>query len=112
MPEVTADLEKKSTLKIILHMDLEVVEDDDTLKTGDTIWLTFSERPYYIEGLLSGNAIETTINKIAEKLNMSYLENESKSNSKMTGPAKMHEVPRSNQAGKGGDIDSIVIYDY
>lgn len=88
-------------------MDLEVVEDEDTLKTGETIWLTFSERPYYIEGLLSGNAIEMTINKIAEKLNAMFIKSESLAKDRTSGN-KMHDVPTTNQTGRSDEGEDIV----
>jgi hypothetical protein len=72
--EVKADLEKRTPLKINLHMDVEVVEDENSLKTGDVIWLTFSERPYYMQGILSPFAIESTISNVADQLAASYLE--------------------------------------
>lgn len=53
-------------------MDVEVVEDEKSLKTGDVVWFTFSERPYYIQGVLSPFAIEDTISHVAKELADSY----------------------------------------
>ena len=69
---VIADLEKRSPLKVILHLDVEMVEDEKSLKTGDTIWMIFSERPYYIEGSLPYNSIEEIIDWVSSKLTDKY----------------------------------------
>ncbi len=71
--QVSGNLEKKSTLKVTLHLDIEIVEDETTLKTGDTIWLTFSERAFYIEGRLPQNAIQMGLSKVLDHINNQYM---------------------------------------
>ena len=59
--EVVGNLESRSAYKVILHFDVSSSEDDSCLKTGDTIWLNFSERNYYIEAKISGEVVENTL---------------------------------------------------
>lgn len=113
--EVSANLEKRTALKITLHMDVEVVEDDKALKTGDVVWLTFSERPYYIQGLLSPNAIESTINRVAEDIAASYLEigskieqTEENPNYKDSRASKHQPQPQSSINGLVDDVNKSI----
>lgn len=107
---MTADLEKKTALKVTMHMDVEVVEDVRALKTGDVVWFTFSEQPYYIQGLLPPNAIESTITRLAEQLAASYLETGNQKTSVDDGPNFKdkripHNQKQQSKSTENGTVD-------
>lgn len=65
---VYSNLEKHTPLKVSLFMDLETSEDVSVLKSGDVIWLNFSERPYYLEAQLPSSSLERTLSWITNQL--------------------------------------------
>jgi hypothetical protein len=65
---ISANLEKDTMLKVNLHLDIEMVDDTESLKTGDIIWLNYSERPYFVEASMPREAIEDTLSEVADSL--------------------------------------------
>ena len=59
-------------IKITLHLDIETVEDQMSLKTGDIVWLSYSERPFFLEASMPRDAIEDILSSVVDKMANQY----------------------------------------